>query len=260
MRVIMEHGTAAAEGVRIEAGNTPPQETGSSGTAGEKSAPLVGGRSLVPIQAVIFDMDGVIVDSEPLHERAFHDVFGEMGYGETHGMDFPAYYGRSDRALWEDFVAKHHPPQALEELIAWKQRRLIALLGETQPIFAGVEGLLRDLHGRYPLALASGSVHAVISEVLAMRDLRRFFRVVVSVQDVPRPKPFPDVFLRAAELLGIEPGRCCVIEDSAVGTQAAVAAGMTVIAITNTLPASQLAHAHHVVSRYEEIQALLAAG
>ena len=199
------------------------------------------------------------MDSEPLHEKAFQDVFHEMGYGETHGMDFPAYYGRSDRALWEDFVAKHHPPQSLEELIAWKQRRLIELLRETKPIFAGAERLLLDLRGRYPLALASGSVHEVISEVLAMNDLRRFFRQVVSVQDVPRPKPFPDVFLRAAELLGIAPTQCCVIEDSAVGTHAAVAAGMTVIAITNTLPAGQLAHAHHVVNRYEEIQALLAA-
>jgi HAD superfamily hydrolase (TIGR01509 family) len=157
-------------------------------------------------------------------------------------------------------VAKHHPPQSLEELISLKQRRLIELLRETKPVFAGAERLLLDLHGRYPLGLASGSVHEVIGEVLAMRDLRRFFRQVVSVQDVPRPKPFPDVFLRAAELLGVPPARCCVSEDSAVGTEAAVAAGMTVIAITNTLPAGQLTHAHCVVKRYEEIQALLAGG
>ena len=67
-------------------------------------------------QAVIFDMDGVSVDSEPLHERAFRDVFQKLGYGETHGMDFPAYYGRSDRALWQDFVAKHQPAQTPDYL------------------------------------------------------------------------------------------------------------------------------------------------
>jgi HAD superfamily hydrolase (TIGR01509 family) len=210
------------------------------------------------IQAVVFDMDGVIVDSEPLHEQAFHDVFAEMGYGRTHGMDFPAYYGRSDRALWEDFVAKHHPPQPLAELIAWKQRRLTELLRERKPIFPGIPPLLETLSARYPLGLASGSVNAVIDQVLEMGGLRRYFSVILSVQNVARPKPFPDVYLRAAEVLGVAPGDCCAIEDSAVGAQAAVDAGMTVIAITNTLPAAQLGHAHFVVSRCEEIAALLA--
>jgi beta-phosphoglucomutase-like phosphatase (HAD superfamily) len=66
--------------------------------------------------AVIFDMDGVIVDSEPRHERAFLEVFQEMGLGENHGIDFASYLGRSDEALWIDFVAKHRPKQSLQEL------------------------------------------------------------------------------------------------------------------------------------------------
>ena len=69
------------------------------------------------VVAVIFDMDGVIVDSEPLHERAFLDVFAELGYAATHGVNFADYYGRSDEALWQDFVARHHPPQAFAELL-----------------------------------------------------------------------------------------------------------------------------------------------
>jgi HAD superfamily hydrolase (TIGR01509 family) len=208
-------------------------------------------------KAVIFDMDGVIVDSEPLHERAFLEVFRQMGCGDSHGMDFAAYYGRSDRALWLDFVAKHHPPQSLEELIAWKQRQFLELLRREQPVPDGVERLLGELAPRYALAVASGSVHAVIDEVLAMRDLRRFFRVVVSVQDVASGKPAPDVFLRTAELLAISPRDCCVIEDSAAGVEAALAAGMGIIAITNTLPAEKLAQATHVVSQYEDIERLL---
>jgi len=91
-----------------------------------------------------------------------------------------------------------------------------------------------------------------------MKDLRRFFRQVVSVQDVPRPKPFPDVFLRAAELLGSRQ-RLVVWSRIPRWHPGGFGGGMTVIAITNTLPASQLAHAHYVVNRYEEIQALLAA-
>lgn len=209
------------------------------------------------LNAIIFDMDGVVVDSEPVHERAFREIFEAMGYAKTHGMDFQTYYGRSDRSLWVDFVAKHHPPQPIEELIAWKQRRFIELLKETQPMFDAVEGLLEKLSRRFQLAIASGSNHRVIDEVLAMRDLRRFFPIVVSVQDVPRGKPAPDVFLRTAALLGVPPAACCVIEDAEAGVEAALAAGMRVIAITNSLPAEKLQRATHVVSTYEEIERLL---
>ncbi len=204
--------------------------------------------------AVIFDMDGVIVDSEPRHEQAFREVFAQLGYGETHGMDFPAYYGRSDRALWLDFVAKHRPPYPLEDLIRLKQDRLLSILKREQPIFPELPPLLGKLAARYPLAVASGSPHAVIDEVLQIGALRRFFRAVVSVQDVPHSKPAPDVFLRAAELLGVAPSACCVVEDAAVGVEAAVAAGMTVIAITNSLPAEKLARATRVVHTYSEIE------
>jgi HAD superfamily hydrolase (TIGR01509 family) len=207
--------------------------------------------------AIIFDMDGVIVDSEPRHERAFREVFKEMGYGETHGMDFPLYYGRSDRALWIDFIEKHQPAWSLEELAEWKQRRFLEIIRQEQPIFADLPELLEDLAPKYQLAVASGSFHPVIDEVLGMKKLRRFFPVVVSVQDVPRGKPAPDVFLRAAELLKVDPGHCCVIEDAAAGVEAALSAGMQVIGITNSLSAEKLARATHVVQSYAEIRRLL---
>ena len=180
-----------------------------------------------------------------------------MGYGDRHGMDFAAYYGRSDRAFWLDFVAKHKPRQSLEELLALKQNRLIDILRRDQPLFDGLPDLLERLAPRYALAVASGSNHPVIEEVLAMRQLGRFFSVVVSVQDVPRGKPAPDVFLRAAQMLAVPAARCCVVEDSAHGVEAARAAGMEVIAITNTLPSERLAAASHVVETYEEIESLL---
>lgn len=207
--------------------------------------------------AVIFDMDGVIVDSEPWHEHAFREIFHELGYGDRHGIDFRSYIGRSDRALWEDFIAKHTPPQPLEDLLALKQNRLIEILRRKQPIFDGLPDLVVKLARHYPLAVASGSNHPVIDEVLAMKQLRRFFPVVASTQDVGKTKPAPDVFLYAAKLLGVPCGRCCVIEDSAAGVTAARAAGMEVIAITNSLPPEQLSHAHHVVDTYEAIAELL---
>jgi HAD superfamily hydrolase (TIGR01509 family) len=212
------------------------------------------------LQAIIFDMDGVIIDSEPLHEQAFLDVFDTLGYGQTHGVHFPDYYGRSDEALWEDFLRRHRPPQPFTTLVAMKRQRLIDLIRRDQPIFEGLPDLVAKLAARFPLAVASGSPHPVIDEVLAMGGLHRFFSVVVSVTDVGRPKPAPDVFLRAAERLSVSPERCCVIEDSAVGVTSARSAGMAVIAITNSLPADQLAHATQVVETYEQIEALLLCG
>ncbi len=207
--------------------------------------------------AVIFDMDGVIIDSEPRHERAFLDVFEQMGYGQTHGIRFQEYIGRSDRAVWLDFIATHNPRWTLEELTAWKENHLIEIIRRDQPIFDGLPELVAQLAAHYRLAVASGSVHPVIDEVLAMKSLRRFFPVVVSIQDVAKGKPAPDIFLRAAALLGVAPAACCVIEDSAAGVTAARAAGMTAIAITNSLPAEQLAHATHIVRTYAEIERLL---
>ena len=212
---------------------------------------------LKPFKAVIFDMDGVIVDSEPRHERAFHEVWDAMGYRDRHGINFQDYYGRSDRALWLDFIDKHQPPQTLEELTAWKQNRLIEILRAEQPIFDGLPEVVEQCAARWPIAVASGSLHVVIDEVLAMKNLRQHFSAIVSVQDVTHGKPAPDVFFRAAELLGQKPADCIVLEDSAAGVTAANAAGMQVIAITNTLPREQLMHATAVVQTYAEIERLL---
>lgn len=209
------------------------------------------------LRAVIFDLDGVIVDSEPLHEQAFREVFQEMGCADSHGMDFGAYYGRSDEALWHDFIAKHQPPQPLSELLAWKRNRFLEILQRQQPVFAGLPGLVEKLATRYALAVASGSPHAVIDGALGIGNLRRFFSVVVSVQDVEREKPAPDVFLRAAALLRVPSRECCVIEDSTAGVEGALAADMDVIAITNTYPSERLSRATRIVSNYSEIEALL---
>jgi len=210
-------------------------------------------------QAVIFDMDGVISNSEPLHERAFHAVMEELGYAGRHELRFSDYIGRSDTILWEDFVARHHPPQPIETLLAMKRHKVIELLRRNDPIFPGVRQLVRQLHSRYRLAVASGSEEAVVEAVLAWHGLRRYFEVVLSASGVKQGKPAPDIFLETARRLQVAPEVCWVIEDSKPGIVAARAAGMVVVAIPNTHPAEELQEATHVVADYEAIAQLLKA-
>jgi HAD superfamily hydrolase (TIGR01509 family) len=210
-------------------------------------------------RAVIFDMDGVIVDSESRHERAYLDTVAELGYGETHGLQFENYIGRSDYELWTDFINKHQPPHSMEELLALKRVRVAEIIRREQPLFDGLTELVERLAARCPLALASGSERLVVDEVLKLRHLGRCFAATVSATEMPpgRGKPQPDIFLEAARLLGVEARSCWVIEDSKPGVTAALAAGMRVIAITNTHPAEELAQATHVVRNYAEIERII---
>lgn len=208
---------------------------------------------LKPFQAVIFDMDGVIVDSEPRHERAFLKLFHEIGYRDTHGIHFPDYYGRSDKIVFEDFIEKHAPPHGIDELLDRRLDHFVEMIRAEQPVFEGLPELLEKLKSRWPLAIASGSLHSVIDEVLALKNLRQNFSAIVSSQDVPRGKPHPDIFLHTAELLKVAPRECVVIEDSDAGVTAGNAAGMQSIAITNSFNRERLSHATVVVDTYAEL-------
>jgi beta-phosphoglucomutase len=209
------------------------------------------------MKAVIFDMDGVIVDSESRHERAFLEVLQEIGCGESHGMRFADFIGRSDREAWLDFLTRNKPVQTLEELLSMKRDRVLQIIRHEQPVFEGLRELVEKLSGTYLLAVASGSDREVVREVLALPGLQHFFKAVVSSADVSRGKPAPDIFLRAAERLGVPATECWAIEDSKPGIAAGRAAGMRVIAITNTHPAEELGAATHVVRTYQEIGELL---
>src|ERR1035441_4518071 len=181
-------------------------------------------------KAIIFDMDGVIVDSESRHERAYLDVVRKLGYGDNHDLRFADYVGRSDEELWVDFIARHSPSQPAEELLALKTQCVVEILRREQPLFDGVAELIEQLAARYALALASGSERPIVQEVLKLKRLASFFSVVVTSSEVKHGKPAPDIFLRAAELLKVAPGTCCVVEDSKPGVAAGLAARMQVIA------------------------------
>jgi HAD superfamily hydrolase (TIGR01509 family) len=154
-------------------------------------------------------------------------------------------------------LKSHKPKQTLEELLAMKRQRVINIIKREQPIFDGLPELVQGLSMFYKLAVASGSEQEVVQTVLALPDLQPYFPVVVSCADVSRGKPAPDIFLTAAQRLGVPPNECWVIEDSKPGVAAGRAAGMSVIAITNTYPAQELQGADYVVQTYHEIGVLL---
>jgi HAD superfamily hydrolase (TIGR01509 family) len=207
--------------------------------------------------AIIFDMDGVIIDSEPLHERAYLEIFKELGYAENHGVNFDEYIGRTDKVLIEDFVSRHNPTFTVEHLSDLKKDRFLRIMQDEQPIFEDLPELVSRLAAHYPMAVASGSLHPVIDAVLALKNLRQHFQLCVSASDVAHGKPAPDIFLHTAQLLKVDPARCCVIEDSPAGVAAARAAGMDVIAITNSVSHAKLSEATWVVASYGEINHLL---
>jgi HAD superfamily hydrolase (TIGR01509 family) len=208
-------------------------------------------------RAVIFDMDGVIVDSEPRHETAFLQVVRDIGYGDRLNLQFDDFIGRSDHELWQAFIKTHQPPHSIEELLELKRQHVIEIIRREQPLFNGLTALVERIASLYRLGVASGSERLVVEEVLALEGLRKFFRAAVTASDVKHGKPAPDIFLKTAELLEVAPADCWVIEDSKPGIAAGLSAGMRVIAITNTYPAAELSHATHVVDTYTEIERLL---
>jgi HAD superfamily hydrolase (TIGR01509 family) len=182
------------------------------------------------IEAVVFDVDGVLIDSEPVWERVRRTFVAERGgrwpddaQDRLMGMstaEWSAY-------LSEDFGLRLSPSQVAEGVTA-------AMAAEYQahlPLLPGAVEAVRALSARWPLAVASSAPKSLIEAVLDASGLRQAFAAAVSSEEVPRGKPAPDVYLEAAKRLGIPPVSCAAIEDSSNGLRSASAAGLTVIAV-----------------------------
>jgi HAD superfamily hydrolase (TIGR01509 family) len=184
-----------------------------------------------PIQAVIFDLDGVLVDSEPNYLESERILLGAHGITFTAGMKVP-YIGMSTREMLARVVVEFGLEAPLGTLVDQKNAIYLRLAAVHTPVNAPMRTLLELLHHHeYPLALASGSSAAAIEVVLSHTGLGSFFDVVVSADSVARGKPEPDLFLEAAQRLGVIPAACLVVEDSGYGVTAARRAGMRCIAI-----------------------------
>ncbi len=206
---------------------------------------------------IIFDMDGVIIDSEPLHVEAWETLFAELGHAQDHGINCRGYVGVADAVLLRDFLTNHpqsEPPSALHSR---KLQYLNRLIRQHRPIYQELYELVPSLAQKYQLAVASSSNQIVIDVVLDVAGLTQYFPVTVGGDAVQNHKPDPEVYLTATRKLGLAPGQCCAIEDSPAGIAAAKAAGLTAIGLTTSLPAEQLHQADYIAQNHTEIRRLL---
>jgi len=194
-------------------------------------------------RGVVFDLDGVLIDSEPLHLRAYQEVLA--GYGRS--LSRHEYYARfivySD---WEVLEQLLPDPGAVETAVAAKQRRYLELMGAGPPAFADGLALLRRTDG-WRVALATGSRHEEAEQLLRGLGIRDRFRAIVTADDCVRGKPDPEPYLRAAQGLGLPAGRCVAVEDAPGGVRAAKAAGMRCVGVTHSCPRERLREADLVV-------------
>ncbi len=215
------------------------------------------------LKAVIFDFDGVITDSEILHLRAFNEVLSQYGIKITTKDYYKIYLGLTDVECYKLLIREGGlkiGEEDIESLIDEKQgifEKLVLTEGQT---IEGVRDFLRMLEqNNVPMAICSGSLLSEIELILEEAGLRSLFEVIVSADQIRKGKPDPEGFILTLQRLNqsrqepIRPEQCIVIEDSHWGLEAAKAAGMHTIGVTNSYEAEELRMAEKIVGRLDEL-------
>ncbi|MEU7569604.1 HAD family hydrolase [Streptomyces fradiae] len=182
--------------------------------------------------AVLFDLDGTLVDSEPNYYEAGRRVLAAHGVTAFTWERHTDFIGIGTLETLRALKAEHGIDAPLEDLLAGKNRHYLELASAGTEVFPEMRLLVERLHADgVPMAVASGSSRAAIETVLAGAGLSGRFGALVSAEEVPHGKPAPDVFLEAARRLGADPSACVVVEDAPPGAEAAHAAGMRCVAV-----------------------------
>ncbi len=207
------------------------------------------------IGAVVFDLDGVIIDSEQLWDEVREGLARERGgrWSEQAQADMMGMSSTEWSRYLHEVVGLPEPPEEINREVV---RRMLARYSEQLPLIDGAVDAVTRLAAHWPLGLASSSNRELIDHVLELSGLAPCFEVTVSSEEVERGKPAPDVYLEAAHRLGVEPSRCVAIEDSASGIRSAHAADMHVVAIPNRAfppPAAVLALARVVLESINDL-------
>jgi HAD superfamily hydrolase (TIGR01509 family) len=226
------------------------------------------------LQAIVFDFDGVLCDSEPLHYRAILRIAEGLGVTFTYPQYLERYIGFDDRDAFRAILAQRDLPPAaaaaaparpddwhgdsacLADLVRRKGEAFAAIVAEGVPPIPGAAALAADAAGHLPLAIASGATARDIRLILAHLGLPARFDPIITADQVLRSKPDPQTYALAAQglaqrLPGLTPNHILAIEDTAAGIAAARGAGLQVLATATTCPADQLRQAHRVVPTLE---------
>jgi len=214
------------------------------------------------LQAVFFDFDGVIADSEPLHLRAYQAVLRADGIDLNKSDYYARYLGYDDVGLFEALANDRRislSAEKVDEWVAAKSQIVEEMLSSDSIVFPGAVACVRMFAERVPLAVASGALEPEIAIVLEHAGLRSCFAAIASASDGVRGKPAPDLYLLAMAKLRerfpdpLDPAACIAIEDSHWGLEAARRAGLRCVAVTHTYPAADLGQADLVVERLSDL-------
>lgn len=207
------------------------------------------------MKAVIFDLDGVLIDSEPLHAMADSQLLKESGVVAPENY-FDRFVGWTSKAMWEEIKEEYNIALSAGELMELQVPLKLKLLKESEykPVPGIIELLALLKKMGIILTIASSSPRQFIEAVIDKIEIRQYFAIWLSGEEVARSKPEPDIFLKVAALLNVDPHDCLVIEDSTSGIIAAKRAGMRCIGYKNLTSGNQdLSGADLIVNKIEEI-------
>ena len=214
------------------------------------------------LQGIIFDFDGVIADSEPLHFRAFQQTLSEDGLEMSPKEYYARYLGYDDVGMFQAFGEDRGvlmDDARVAGLVTRKGQKLQAMLSTGAVLFPGAIEFIRAAAGAVPIAIASGALRHEIDEVVLAAGVAGLFSAIVASGDTPESKPSPAPYSLAFERLHeasatpLDPARCVAIEDSRWGLESARGAGLRCVAVTNSYPADELTGAELVVSGLKDL-------
>jgi beta-phosphoglucomutase len=214
------------------------------------------------IAAIVFDFDGVLADSEPLHLRALQEVLALRGATLSPQDYSTRYLGYNDADTFRVLAEDRGWPMSereVTELVDRKTRVLESLVAGVDVLYRGAATCIERLAAAYPLGIASGAHPHEIEAILNRSGLRHHFRFIVGSGDTPNSKPAPDPYRRAAELHGFPAHACVAVEDSIWGIESARTAGLRCVGITHTYPRSALGTADVIIDSLDELTVALIA-
>ena len=198
-------------------------------------------QSLLLPAAIIFDMDGVLVDSNPFHLRKWRDLF------QAHGIPFDEeelpkiVLGPPNDVTFRRCMGRDLSPEQMAELSEELEENFRREIGPHARAFPGVRRFIEECHAQgITMAVASAAMGKNVHFLISALGLGDYFRALLTGDDISHPKPDPEIYLKTAEKLGVNPATCAVFEDSFVGVEAAKRAGMKCVAIASSFPAEDL--------------------